>query len=314
MITAEIVSKEEYQKVFEKVEYCFDSVEFHQTVAQSVNELLYVLFKKDNKNKAGVILGVKEKELKLHYSAPFGCIESVKGHLKIEEYEEIIDLIEDIARKKGMQKIFIRIPPMFYSLNELGKLVNILYRKEFIIEELDLNYALQLKTKEKYIVSLQRNARKNLNTALKNDLQMIRCESLEEKKLAYEVIKSNRENKGYPLRMTWEHIQNTIQYVENDFFLVRKKEDNIAAAMIFHVNTQVVQVVYWGDIREYAEQRPINYLAYMLNNLYYQQGFKFMDIGPSTEDGVPNYGLCDFKESIGCQVDIKYTFIKQVRE
>ena len=33
-----------------------------------------------------------------------------------------------------------------------------------------------------------------------------------------------------------------------------------------------------------------------------------LDIGPSTENGIPNYGLCEFKESIGCSVTMKYSF------
>jgi hypothetical protein len=41
-----------------------------------------------------------------------------------------------------------------------------------------------------------------------------------------------------------------------------------------------------------------------------KKGMKFVDIGPSTENSIPNYGLCEFKESIGCTVVNKYSFKK----
>lgn len=314
MITAERIDKETYEKLFREYTICFDDVRFHQTVEERVDELWYVLFRKENKNKAGAVFGRKGKELRLHYSAPFGMIEVVKDHLKIEEYEEITAAVENLAKAQGVEHIFYRFPPAFYRANEINKLINVLMRQGYDIEEADLNYAIETKREEDFIGNLQRNARKNLNIALKNDLCLYQCSTMEEKEEAYQVIKRNREDKGFPLRMTWEQICRTIECVEADFYQVKIGENIIAAAMIYRVNPDIVQVVYWGDIREYAEFKPINYLAYMLNGIYAKQGITFIDIGPSTEYGVPNYGLCDFKESIGCRIDVKYTFIKQLRD
>ena len=52
----------------------------------------------------------------------------------------------------------------------------------------------------------------------------------------------------------------------------------------------------------------INFLAYQLIQYYTKKGIKILDIGISTEDGIPNYGLCDFKESIGCFLSSKIIF------
>jgi len=41
---------------------------------------------------------------------------------------------------------------------------------------------------------------------------------------------------------------------------------------------------------------------------------RYIDIGPSTENSIPNYGLCEFKESIGCDISPKYTFYKYLKE
>ena len=69
-------------------------------------------------------------------------------------------------------------------------------------------------------------------------------------------------------------------------------------------------MIYWGDIDGYSEERPMNLLAENVYEFYQQKGIQVLDIGPSTENGVPNYGLCDFKESIGVSVLIKVYFKK----
>ena len=35
---------------------------------------------------------------------------------------------------------------------------------------------------------------------------------------------------------------------------------------------------------------------------------KVLDIGPSSVEGVPNYGLCSFKENIGCTISLRHVF------
>lgn len=134
----------------------------------------------------------------------------------------------------------------------------------------------------------------------------------EHAKQAYDVIAQNRSERGFPLRMTWEQVLETIQLVKADFFLVKKEQTSIAAAVVFHVADGIVQVIYWGDLPQYAECKTMNFLSYRLFEHYKNQGVKMIDIGPSTEDSIPNYGLCEFKESIGCEVRIKTEFYKNL--
>ena len=110
--------------------------------------------------------------------------------------------------------------------------------------------------------------------------------------------------------MSWEQVQETIRITEHDIFLLNKKGKDVAAAIVFCVNKDVYQVINWGDIDGYSEERPMNLLAENVYEFYQQKGIQVLDIGSSTENGVPNYGLCDFKESIGVSVLIKVYFKK----
>jgi len=103
-----------------------------------------------------------------------------------------------------------------------------------------------------------------------------------------------------------------MQVVPVDFFLVKKETDDIAAAVVFHVADGIVQVVYWGDLPAYAECKTMNFLSYHLFEYYQKKGIRIIDIGPSTENSIPNHGLCEFKESIGCSIGIKTEFYKSL--
>jgi len=55
----------------------------------------------------------------------------------------------------------------------------------------------------------------------------------------------------------------------------------------------------------------MNFLSFNVFNYYKDLGIEIIDIGHSTEDSIPNNGLCEFKESIGCSIGILYEFYKK---
>jgi lipid II:glycine glycyltransferase (peptidoglycan interpeptide bridge formation enzyme) len=110
--------------------------------------------------------------------------------------------------------------------------------------------------------------------------------------------------------MSFEQIIETIKVIPADFFIVSNKKQDIASALVFHVSKDIVQVVYWGDLPGFSEFKSINFLSFRIFEHYKKIGKKFIDIGISTEEGIPNYGLCEFKESIGCTIFPKYKFTK----
>ena len=109
--------------------------------------------------------------------------------------------------------------------------------------------------------------------------------------------------------MTWDQIQETVKVIKADFFIVQQAAGKaIAAAMVFHVAEKIVQVVYWGDLPDFAHLKTMNFLSYKVFEYYKSKEIRIIDIGPSTENSIPNFGLCEFKESIGCDITSKFSF------
>lgn len=308
-----VVDKDVYNRYTNDCKYVYNSSAFHELNKGKTDEILYLLFKAKDKFYGALALGIKDKKAYIPYSAPFGFFEQKKESLKLERYHEIFDALESYLYSKGISSLYFKMPPEIYAPSEITKVANCLTNRKYQLLAMELNYQLPIekygKDYEKYLAS---NARKNLKNAVKSNLTVKRCVRPEEKLTAYQIIQTNRRQRGFPLRMTCEQVFETTKIVEHDFFLVEFNNISIAAALIYYVTNGIAQVIYWGEDKAYSSIRPINFLAYELVNYYLKKEIRVLDIGPSTEDGIPNYGLCEFKEGIGCEISPKYVFYKML--
>lgn len=293
--------------------FAFNLGAFNNLHQDKCDRLFYLLFT-DGKYRMGLIGGARGNQFLSPISAPFGGFSFISENVRLQQIEESIDALILWAVENKFSSIRLTLPPAIYHRTFSAKQLNCLWRKGFEIMEIDLNYSYELDTfDETYPDIIWYNARKNLNRSLSEGLVFIECQTIDEKLNAYEIIKQNRERKNFPLRMTWDQILETIQIIPADFFLViNQQKTPIASAIIFHISDFIVQVIYWGDIEGYVELRPMNFLSFMIFNYYKKSDIKIVDIGPSTAQSVPNYGLCEFKEGIGCRVDPKFILEKKI--
>jgi hypothetical protein len=305
----------EFDKIFSTPNFIFGTGVFCNMNIYKVDSVHYLAFKK-KKYRVGIIVGITNNIIKSPFSAPFGGFVYLNQEFGISYFEEAIRCLVLWSKNKGLNKIEITLPPGIYGESVLSKQINALFNMGFDFSQVDLNHVIELKLLndsdfyKKSIISY--NARKNLRIAFESGLSFIACSEDNQKKLAYSIIKKNRNSKGFPLRMSWDQVYSTSKIVESDFFLVETVDNiSIASALVFHINNEVVQVIYWGDLSEYSNSKPMNFLAYHIFEFYKKMGKKFVDIGPSTENSIPNYGLCDFKESIGCETQPKFAFVKK---
>ncbi|EBF5464301.1 hypothetical protein FID33_09150 [Campylobacter jejuni] len=114
--------------------------------------------------------------------------------------------------------------------------------------------------------------------------------------------------------MAIEDIKQTSKIIPTDLFLVYKDDIPIASAIVHIMNQNIARVVYWGNTTNSNQYRPMNFLSYNLFLYYKNQNFKIVDIGTSTLHTTPNFGLCDYKESIGCDCSPKINFLYKVKK
>ncbi len=305
------VEANEYGQVFSKPSHVFNSVAFNAFNAFKCERVYYLIFK-DTKIRLGIILGLRDGVLVSPFSAPYGGFQYGYEDVRLNQIDAALVAIQKWMFSNAFKEIKIVLPPIFYNVNFLTKLTSSLYRANFQVINLDINYQFPThKFDENYLSIVWQNAKKNIKRANNAGLIFEKLET-SEGETAYDIIAENRTQRGFPIRMTWEELKKTINLIPADFFIVKKDNVIIASAIIFQVSEGIVQVVYWGDLPQFSEYKTMNFLSYEIFKYYKKIEIKVVDIGPSSENSIPNHGLCEFKESIGCDLSPKYSFYKKI--
>ena len=298
------VSASEYKDFLTSETIVYQSVMFNELNASKVSQLLFLLFKRDQKAIAGLIVGKKGDVWQSPFSAPFAGF-SFSKLPSLATLDSLVSSLLDYIQKNAIT-LQITMPPLFYKQDLYLKLAYILQRYSTSCYT-DINYALDLKTDD-YDSLLNKESRKNLNRAKDIPSELKHAETLEEKKTVYNVIIENRKAKGYPLKMSLNDLEKTMTIILGRYFLLSMDEIHVASAIVYEVTPTIAQLIYWGNLPDYSTNGSMNLLAAELFEIYKKRGFEFLDIGPASELGAPNTGLCSFKESIGCFADLKYHF------
>lgn len=306
------VDRKEYNEVISAPLTVFHSAAFNLLNEHKCYALHFFLFK-ETKFRLGLIAGLKDGVLASPFSAPYGGFVPVGGNIRIEHYLESVNALLDYSANNRINSVKLSLPPVFYDSAHISRMINALHVNNFSVSGIDLNHYLPLTLSgEEYEMYLSSNGRRNLKLSQDAGLQFHRCKNTREYEEAYNIIKENRKQAGFPLHLSFEEVLNTAELLPADFFVVIKEDKLIASAIVFRVTPKVAQIIYWGDLAAERDAKSMNYLAFELFKFFRDKGFDYLDIGPSTEDSIPNFGLCEFKESIGCQVSPKFSFIRKV--
>ena len=289
----------------------FDTMEFHDYHQKNSEETYRVLNIKNNKLICIYYFGEKKKSIYMPYSSPFSKF-LVRRNLSYEMWGKIIDGFKNIGKMLKVESINITLPPFIYDRNIETQFL-MLINNEFSIEYVDINHYFDLKEYEDledFMNSLSNKQRKrDYNRVVREGLKFYQIDEdrFEE---AFNIIELNRKQRGYPLKMSKSQIEDILKFESSniDFFIVENSNlDKIASAMVYKVNEEVHQVIYWGHLEEFNSQRPMALLAPSLYEYYKNKNIKYLDIGPSSEDGNININLAQFKVDLGCKNTSKFT-------
>ena len=294
------ITAKEYQRLFATPFSLFNSVAFSELNKEKCIDLHYLSFR-DSKLRLGLVIGEKEDCLRVPFSASYGGF-SYNSKVDFRYYDEACHLLAEYVRETG-KPLYITLAPPVYDTTDNSKTQSAMVRAGAIIQSIEYNQHFELKLFEDYEARLDSKVRNKLRNAMAGNLSFIQLDSNDPEDVArvYRVIQTNHNEKGRPLRMSLQNVLDTIKIIPADFFMVVDNDGNdTAAAQVFHTTQHIYQVVYWGDKSEYSHLKPMNFLTYKIFEFYYSQGVEILDVGISTEEGQPNYGLCEFKENIGC--------------
>lgn len=287
----------------------YNGAQFAELNRTKCEKIHYLIFQKNGKARMSIVLGETNNIFSSPFSAPFGGFDFYGKEPSVKTLNEAVGMLCNFLRKIQFHSFHITFPPLFYQQSFLSKCVNVFYSNGFDISKIDINhaYALENFSKNSFLNKLQPAARNKFRKSEKeNFIFSANNNSLLSK--VYEIIKNNRASKNYPLHLSLNDIHRTSKIIETDSFsLSLPSQEIVASAFVYRIHKNIAQVIYWGNDEKFNSRHPMNYLAYKIFEFYAEKKFQTVDIGPSSSDSIPNYGLAYFKESIGCDTDLKFT-------
>lgn len=312
------VTAEEYVNFVTDRKIFFNEPVFCELNKTKVDEVYYLIFMKEESARFGLILGKIGSTVKCPFSASYSYPVDIKKNIRIRDYDEAVEALERYCLSIEVSEINFIFPPLFYDEHVLSGWISAFYRKNYEVTKLDINYAIDLKVMnvdlEEYGQMITSKGRKSLRQALRSGITIQKCETENEYKEAYKIIEIGHKAKGFPVKMSFEQLINTMKLVGHDAFIVRNGGVGIVAEILYRVNEEIVQGVYAGTIPDYAKDNGMNLLTYHTIRYYGDLGYRYLNKEIATENSMPNYGLCDFKESVGCKRSLKYTFRKELQK
>lgn len=269
---------------------------------------IYRLVDDIEKPTIGLIVGLKNNMILSPFSAPFGGFHFSHQLLYISVINNFIKELKLLVKNKGFDGIQITLPPDIYHQTINSKFVNSLFYHGFKINRLDITNWVDLDLFENKFG--HRSSREYLKQAINNGLNFHLVTEIDEKFKAYELIKMNRAQFGRPIYMTFEDLLKTSGILDTDFFIVSdKKNEILASAILYRSHKSIVNAVFWGDNEKGRPQRAMDFCTFNLWNYYKNSGYKYIDLGISTENGIPNEGLLRFKETHESSSSLRYNFV-----
>ena len=252
---------------------------------------------------ARLVLGVKRGRYMSPFSAPFGGPD-FRGYPSAALLEEISETLLNLPGQ-----VTLTLPPDFYSPFTAPLAIHLLNDKRWDVT-VDTNYHFDLSRLDNYSGLITDSARKLLAQAERAGLRTVTIadDDTRAQLTAYRLLAENRQAKGRSLSMTFDEILKTSAIIHTDWFMTLHGDIPVAAAVCHNAGAWTDRVIYWGHLPEHSALRPVNKLAIDLFRYYDMTGSAIVDIGPASIHGIPDPGLCRFKESIGCRPTPRYTF------
>jgi hypothetical protein len=255
----------------------------------------------------GLIAGIRNGMLQSPFSAPFGGFSFLNENIYISEIDRFIDSLKTYLISEGLKGVKITLPPDIYHSTFNAKTNNTLFRHGFRCLVPDITNWVNLQHFTG--VFTQRNSGKYYRQAIKNGLSFELASDEDEKIKIYELICMNRERFNRPIFMTFNEIKETGNLWPVDFFKVCTVDKAIVASAIFYRNhPEIAYGVFWGDNEIGRPLRAIDFISFNLWSYYKMLGYKYLDLGISTESGNPNEGLLRFKECHEATSSLRHKF------
>lgn len=289
----------QYDTFFPTKTTVFGLTAFNALNARKVDSVRYLTGFAGEHATMGLICGEKDGALKAPFSAPMAEV-SCRDDVSLETVASFFDCLKTYLEGKPLS---ITLPPAFIRPAVMPKIIGCAVNRATSVTA-NFNYHYQLQKLSDWEGNMSHKARTAYHKSLKAGFKFIPNADLAR---AYSVIEAHHKAKGYPVAMALQDIIDTSAIIPIDSFVLAKDGIDVAARIAYRIAPGIAQGIYIGDAPGHSGLRPMNSLQHHTFQYYSQLGFSIVNVGPASTGGIPNFGLCAFKESLGCDTSLLFT-------
>jgi hypothetical protein len=273
------------------------------------SSLLFFNLYVDRKNLVSIAFKMVDQVAISLPQSPFGGL--ITG-LTVNEklITSLLTTVKEFFQKKQL-RIHITTHPDSYK-SQSDKLRNIFTSLEFHSNCSDINQHIAI-DQEDLRTKMNTSRAKQLDLCIHNRYQFKKLSSsfLEE---SFNLIEECLKVKNYPITMSLDNLKEAFNTFPERYLIfgVFNKNIMIATAISIIINDKILYNFYHGDMLANRQMSPMSLLLSGIYTHCQQVGFKILDLGISTDQGVINKGLFYFKRSCGAESSDKISYQLEV--
>jgi hypothetical protein len=287
------------------------------------NSVTSFLFHQPNfifRNPENPIVSFQEESTLIHFSrigdslismdrAPFGSF-IIDQRATENSLLTVVDKVAAWSKSNGVSNLLIRSFPEVYNPEQHALIKGALLKSGFDIQFTDVAQIIPV-TDEPMNLNTHKKRRVRKAVELTFTFSQLPISLLEK---SYSLIVESRQTKGYPVTMSLDELTKMFREFPQAYMLFGAFDQKklIAASVCIEVNSEILYCFYIGDSLSYRTYSPVTFLVQGIYEFGCKSRFKIIDLGLSTDKGILNSGLYNFKKSFGTVDSVKLTFLKQL--
>lgn len=223
-----------------------------------------------------------------------------------DDFETFVGQVETFLTTCNAREWQITQPPLAYDGRRAVRELATLCRLGYIVTRQEYNQSLPVDDRPFLQLGNYAN-RKRFNRAIRMGVSARRLDVVEYQ-AAYEVLVENRAKKGRVLSMSWPQVDQLATAFPERLIGFGAFQDGemVGSALCVVVRSDILYVYAWGERAGAENISPVTPIAHVIHDYARVAGFRLLDLGTSSVNGVVNQGLAAFKRSLGAYASLKF--------
>ncbi|MEP6873415.1 MAG: hypothetical protein ABI887_03550 [Burkholderiales bacterium] len=212
----------------------------------------------------------------------------------------------------GARRVEILPAPMAHDPVAFSNQTHLLHARGYAITQCDVNHSLVVDGRgmaERMSYGNQKRLRKCAKEGLHG--RLLPPSALPQ---VYDTLAANRQSKGHAMSMSLAQLQAMQQTFPDAMLLFGCQHGDVqaATALCLRLSADVLYVFYWGDRPGHANLSPVVSVAEAVYAHCQTEGIRLLDVGTSSVDREPNFGLIQFKRGLGFAESLKLRMARDI--